>query len=78
MINRLTGNESPVQILPKRDWDSSGSRFGSVAKSKEKLGFEALIDIEEGLTKTVEWTLQNLPFIEACIEKHAEPMAAYS
>jgi nucleoside-diphosphate-sugar epimerase len=77
-INRITGNASPVQFLPKRDWDTSGSRFGSVAKAKEKLGFEARFDIEDGLTKTVDWTLKNISFIEACIEKHADHMTAYS
>jgi nucleoside-diphosphate-sugar epimerase len=78
MINQITGSKCPFQYLPKRDWDNSGSRFGSMAKAKEKLGFEAKISLEAGLKKTVDWTLQNLSIIETCIRKHAEPMAAYS
>ena len=78
MINRITRNNSPLQYLPKRDWDNSGSRFGSVVKAKEKLGFEACVPIEEGLKKTVDWTIKNLPIIEACIGKHAKAMSAYS
>ena len=29
-INNLTDNPAAIQFLPKRDWDNSGKRFGSV------------------------------------------------
>ena len=73
-INELADNPTPVQLLPMRDWDHSGKRFGSTVKSKEKLGFQAEEPLREGLIKTVEWTRQNLPLIESCITKHAVHM----
>jgi nucleoside-diphosphate-sugar epimerase len=70
IINKLTGNPVPPELKPKRDWDRSGCRYGSVAKAKEKIGFEAKVDINEGLQKTVTWTRKNLSFIEKTMSKH--------
>ena len=69
-INSLTGNPSPPELKPKRDWDWSGCRFGSVTKAREKLGFEVKVDFENGLKKTVEWTRDHLAFIEKTMKKH--------
>jgi len=70
MINVLTGNPTPVWLLPRREWDRSGRRFGSIVKAKEKLGFMAEIPLMEGLTRTIAWTRDNLAFIEKTIVKH--------
>ena len=70
MINRLTGNTTPPQNMPKRDWDRSGNRFGSTVKAKEKLGFVAQTTLEEGLKKTIDWTKSHLGFIEKTMSKH--------
>lgn len=70
MVNRITNNPSRPQFLPKREWDRSGKRFGSIEKAKEKLGFEAKTGIEDGLRKTIEWTQMNLDLIEKTIRKH--------
>jgi nucleoside-diphosphate-sugar epimerase len=75
-IKRITGSRSEIQYLPRRSWDHSGKRFASTRKAKEQLGFEAVIEIDEGLQKTVEWTRANLPFIERCMEKHADKLSA--
>ncbi len=74
MINELTGNPTPAQVLPERDWDHSGRRFGSTVKATARLGFRAQISLREGLVRTIEWTRQNLPLIESCIRKHDEEM----
>jgi nucleoside-diphosphate-sugar epimerase len=58
--------------LPKRNWDNSGKRFGSTKKSKDLLNFQAKVDIKKGLEITVEWTKNNLNFIDTCINKHAK------
>ena len=71
-INRFTENEAPIQLLPKRPWDNSGKRFGCVVKSKDALGFEAKVGIDEGLQATVEWTKANLDAIENTMRKHKE------
>ncbi len=75
-INALTGNTAGVRHLPKRPWDSSGSRFGSTVKSEQQLGFRARVDVDGGLRRTVEWTRQNLGLIKAVVAKHEHHMKA--
>jgi len=72
LINELTGNPTPLEMLPHRDWDHSGKRFGSTVKAKEQLGFEAQVALRDGLGITIEWTRQNLLLIESCVQKHAQ------
>ena len=69
-ICELTGNEAGVELLPKRDWDTSGKRFGSTEKAKEVLGFEAKKPFLDGLKETVRWTKDNQGWIRKCISKH--------
>lgn len=75
LINTLTGNPTPIQLQPARDWDSSGKRFGRTVKAKKELGFEAHIGLREGLRGTISWTHEHLPVIEACIAGHAAYMS---
>ncbi|MGF6781095.1 NAD-dependent epimerase/dehydratase family protein [Paraburkholderia sp. GAS334] len=75
MINELTGNDTPLDLRPARDWDRSGKRFGSTDKSKRELGFSAKVSIREGLAKTIEWTLANRESIERCMRQHDYFMA---
>ena len=75
LINELTGNTTPIEWRPRRKWDRSGKRFGSTAKAKREIRFEAQIEHREGLKKTVAWTRDNLLLIERCIQKHADKMA---
>jgi nucleoside-diphosphate-sugar epimerase len=72
LINQLTGNPTPIQLGPKRNWDNSGKRFGSTEKAQRELGFQCRTNLQTGLTQTLAWTRQNLGLIEACIEKHQE------
>jgi UDP-glucose 4-epimerase len=75
LINEFTGNKTPVDLKPARDWDRSGKRFASTEKAKEELGFVAQIDIREGICRTVEWTRTNAQLIEFCIAKHNKLMS---
>jgi nucleoside-diphosphate-sugar epimerase len=70
IINSLTENPVPVELLPARDWDRSGRRFASTEKSEKQLGFKAETDIYSGLKKTIEWTLANRELIAASIANH--------
>ncbi|MBI5740659.1 MAG: NAD-dependent epimerase/dehydratase family protein [Nitrospirae bacterium] len=72
VINEIVGNRAGIEYLPKRAWDNSGKRFGSTEKAKRELGFEASTSARDGLSKTTEWTRQNMPLIERCISKHKE------
>lgn len=75
LINEMANNPTPIEYLPSRPWDHSGKRFGSTEKSKEALGFEPQIGLREGIQRTIDWTRENLPFIDACIEKHRQHLA---
>ena len=70
LINAQTGNITPVDLKPARDWDRSGKRFGATAKSKEKLGFSASTSIKDGLSETVDWTKKNEDLIFRTMENH--------
>lgn len=70
MINKITGNVTPVDLKPARDWDRSGRRFGSTEKSKNKLGFSNTVGIEEGFRKTIEWTRANENVIRSAMSNH--------
>ena len=75
LINQYTGNKTPLDLRPARDWDRSGKRFASTEKAKSILGFEAQVNIQEGLKRTVEWTKANERLIEASIAKHKKIMS---
>lgn len=75
-INEITGNTTPITILPRRDWDNSGKRFGSTEKAAHVLGFRASVAWRDGLLRTVEWTKANLELIESCVLRHEAEMQA--
>ncbi|HET6889905.1 MAG TPA: NAD-dependent epimerase/dehydratase family protein [Pyrinomonadaceae bacterium] len=70
-INSLAGNKSGIVETPARSWDKSGKRFGSTEKSRCEIGFQSRVSVDEGLTRTVQWTRENLALIERTIQKHA-------
>jgi UDP-glucose 4-epimerase len=70
LINEIVGNNRPVEIRPPRDWDHSGTRFGSPEKSQRLLGFKARVSMREGLRRTIDWTRSNYDLIARCIERH--------
>jgi UDP-glucose 4-epimerase len=72
VVNSLTENPAGVELLPARDWDRSGRRFGSPEKARRQLDFEAATPLEDGLRSTVEWMRENLDLIDSCIRRHAE------
>lgn len=77
LINNLSGNKAGILKKPKRNWDNSGKRFGSPVKAKQQLDFEVKISLEEGLKRTIDWTKDNLTFIQKCMQKHNDQIAKY-
>lgn len=75
LVNEQTNNPTPIEYLPPRAWDHSGKRFGSTEKSKKELSFEPQVGLRDGLKQTIEWTREQLSFIDACIEKHREHLS---
>jgi len=50
-VVRVLGSQSPIRFV-KRDYADVELRVPSVAKAKKLLGFEAKVDLEEGIQKT--------------------------
>jgi nucleoside-diphosphate-sugar epimerase len=72
LILETSGSNSELQIAPRRPWDHSVLRFGSPEKAQRELSFSAAVSIEDGLRRTIEWTRENLEFIDGCIARHAD------
>lgn len=53
-VVRVLGSKSPIVFVP-RDHVDVELRIPSVAKSRELLGFEAKVDLEEGILRTAEY-----------------------
>lgn len=70
LINEYTGNVTPLDLRPARDWDRSGKRFASTDKARDQLGFTAQVDIRDGVRRTVDWTRSNYDLIERNIARH--------
>lgn len=75
LINKFSNNTAGFEHLPKRAWDNSGKRFGSPEKAKRELGFEAKMNLTQGIEKTIAWTKENLAFIDTQIQKHNKEMS---
>jgi nucleoside-diphosphate-sugar epimerase len=71
LILELSDSTSQLQLAPRRPWDHSVLRVGSPAKALRELGFSAETTLEDGLRRTIDWTRENLAFVERCISKHA-------
>lgn len=74
LINEYAGNKAPLKLLPARDWDNSGKRFASTEKAAAELRFVASVTIQEGLRRTVAWTMLNKDRIQNCIDRHSKLM----
>jgi nucleoside-diphosphate-sugar epimerase len=77
LINEFTGNKTPLDLRPARDWDRSGKRFASTDKSERELGFKAQVNVREGIRRTVEWTKANVNLIQHSIAKHEKMMSQH-
>jgi nucleoside-diphosphate-sugar epimerase len=77
-INACLPSPAPVELAPRRTWDHSGNRLGSTVKAARDLGFEAKVGLAEGIRRTVRWTQQNLPMIDASISRHRRRLTAAS
>lgn len=70
-IIQLTNSSSAIILKTKRDWDNSGRRKGSISHSSKNLDFRTQISLEEGLKKTIDWTITNYDLIDRAILKHS-------
>lgn len=69
-VIELSESSSELELGDRRDWDHSVMRFGSAEKARQELGFEAHVPLDEGLSRTIEWTRNQLDFIDSCVARH--------
>ncbi|WP_437603970.1 NAD-dependent epimerase/dehydratase family protein [Sorangium sp. So ce590] len=54
-INEMTGNRAGIRFVERRAWDTQRRRLASTEKARRVLGFDARMDLHEGLATTVTW-----------------------
>jgi nucleoside-diphosphate-sugar epimerase len=59
-IKRLTGLE-PALVFQPLHYSDVELRIPNVDKARELLGFEAQVELDEGLERTIAWYRENLP-----------------
>jgi nucleoside-diphosphate-sugar epimerase len=59
IINKTVGNDSGIAFRERRKWDTKPRLLASIDKASKLIGYEPLIDFEEGLAKNVEWFKEN-------------------
>jgi UDP-glucose 4-epimerase len=59
MINKITGNEAPIEFLERRKWDTKTRRLASVEKAKRLIGYNPNTLLEQGLQNTIQWFREN-------------------
>jgi UDP-glucose 4-epimerase len=55
MLLAVMGSDLPVEHGPARAVNGVTRRLADTELAREQLGFEAEVDLEEGLTRLVEW-----------------------
>lgn len=59
MINKLTGNTTPIAFAPKRKWDNKGRILASIKKANELIGYKPETSFDDGLKLTIQWFKDN-------------------
>jgi UDP-glucose 4-epimerase len=58
LVKKVTGAESEISFEPKRAGEIYKS-WADISKARRVLGFDPQIDLEEGITRTVDWYRKN-------------------
>ncbi len=64
MINGVTGNQSGVEFVSRREWDRITRRRASIGKARRVLGYEPKVKISEGIERTYHWVTEKRDRIE--------------
>jgi len=59
LIIARTGSKSVIRYTERRSWDHSVRRQADISRARETLQFRPSVPVEEGITRTVEWFVQN-------------------
>lgn len=64
MVNEITGNQSGVQFVARRDWDKITRRRASIARARKVLGYAPRMKVKDGVKKAYDWIMANRDNIE--------------
>ena len=71
-INELTGNPTPIELAPARDWDRSGQRYGDTGKARARARLRgARSALRDGPRADDRLDAREPRLIERCIARHA-------
>ena len=59
MINKITGNESGIVYMERRDWDVKNRLLSSINKAQKLLDYKPQMEFEDGLKRVHEWFVDN-------------------
>jgi UDP-glucose 4-epimerase len=60
----LTGSNQPINYAPSNQATLVRNRIGSPTRAKNEIGFEANIDLDEGLRRLIEWRRRHIEQVE--------------
>jgi nucleoside-diphosphate-sugar epimerase len=69
LINSVSGNDSGIEYYPRRDWDNTQRRQGSIQKATKHLGYEPSVELIDGITETVAWFDDNWSHIRDIVNR---------
>jgi nucleoside-diphosphate-sugar epimerase len=55
MVNNATGNKAEIIFRERRKWDTKPRLLASIDKAQRLIGYEPLIEFEEGFQTNIEW-----------------------
>jgi UDP-glucose 4-epimerase len=64
MVNKITGNDKGIELVPRRDWDKIIRRRASIEKARKVLGYEPRTAMPDGMKKVYDWIMENQGRIE--------------
>jgi len=64
MVNKITGNDRGVELVPRRGWDKITRRRASIDKARKVLGYEPRTPMPDGIKKVYYWIMENRDRIE--------------
>lgn len=65
LVTELTGTRQPVRFAPRSTATLVRNRIGSPVRAREKIGFSAGIDLEDGLKRLIAWRAAHKEEVEA-------------
>jgi UDP-glucose 4-epimerase len=61
---KLTGSNQPINYAPRSQATLVRNRIGSPARAEREIGFKATVDLDEGLTRLIEWRGSHIDQVE--------------